>query len=145
MCEPDHCLICYQTLDGGPSGSGFSTISKELNSVFILRKILEVPLESLSDHMVDTEGTNPSEWIRLCDGTGGGGTCKIMVDKAKRIYKEMLDANRRFRKVKGDIIQFLRRNQRRLKTGGGRRRDDTRAGFGMEITNQTRKFVSERE
>lgn len=129
-----NCLLCYTECDlyhriKESESSGLSKISMELHAVFLLRNIFEVPKETVQAYL--KTGTNPSDWIVICKN------CENVVEKGKKMFKDILDASRRFRKVKGEIIQFLRKNKSRTETQPGT------PGIGTTVTNETRKFVTE--
>lgn len=109
------CLICYVKLRGSEDGSpeesevdtssGKQFLAKDLNAIFILRNLLEVPSEQLETYL---EHGNPSEWtfVRFCVG------CGEMVDNAKKIYQEILDASRVFASIKGEIVNTVKNSWR---------------------------------
>lgn len=142
------CLICYAKLgaledessenldsaNGSPPGKQF--LAKDLNAIFILRNLLEIPSEQLETYL---ENGNPSEWsfVRFCGG------CGDMVENAKKIYQEILDASRVFASIKGDLVNTLKNSWRNCSTRNHEENEVSVGGIWGEAEQTMKRMVEE--
>src|SRR3989442_93148 len=95
------CLICGQKkCKGDPLRNNdpeSSLISKHLQVIFLLRNILEVPISKLIIFL--KSHPKLESWLSICD------KCTEMVNNCKSTYEAILEAQRKFRTVKQEIIK----------------------------------------
>lgn len=143
---PERCLLCYkpctsdafaaEQLTNCSGGGGGPLINRELYTLFVLRNILDVPEQMLEEFLEEngepSNSKNPSEMVAVCK------ECREVVEGARGIYKQILRAQRRFRKARGEVIQRLRRSLKAQKGKGIRSYSQKE---GMRVTEEIRQFV----
>lgn len=127
------CLICLSPTTLGISPCLTETgcpepVKKELEVVFILRKVFELPHSHLENFLELSGGENPSGWdIKLCK------TCQIAVDNLKALHQKMLEISHKFNLGKKKLVGIVQKT-----TAMGEEEDKS---FYVE---ETRKWINNR-
>ncbi len=116
-----YCLLCGEgtcknedktsKLEGIVGGVGYKLLERQLEKMFILLKVLEVPLNwcegilQRGDGGGDGGDNNPEEWFTLCDSCVEG-----KVTRAWNTYQKMLTWQTRMLSVRLQIREGMRRS-----------------------------------
>ncbi len=79
---------------------GCLLLSSNLEVIFILRKLLEVPGVHLENHLKEC-GTDPEDWIRLCD------KCTELTRNARKLDAEIKKLEKQLRCVRNEVVDKM--------------------------------------
>ncbi|ODM90967.1 putative zinc finger protein [Orchesella cincta] len=100
-----HCLMCYKLVEGQGEVQSTEKLQENLNTIFILRKVLEVPNEQLQTYMKHCNG--PSNWIGFCEA------CQPLIKDALEVNDKIVGLMKQLEKCKELVVDKIRENVRR--------------------------------
>lgn len=104
------CLFCWSEVTSPTenvySSNSFlntdsSLLSKNLEVIFILRNLLEVPSLHLENQLIDCS-SDPCDWIKLCD------QCTQLTRKARELDQKIKKIEKQLRCVRKQVVEKIR-------------------------------------
>lgn len=77
-----------------------SKLEKNLEAVFILKKLLKIPNVLLERQLMES-GDNPEDWIRLCD------KCTELTEKARKLDVEIKKIERQLKLTEKQVLEKI--------------------------------------
>lgn len=134
------CLVCYEEIKIKPkrksksgscnSKSCESPIEDQLNAVFILKVLLELPSEQLEQFLSlgGGNGGNPKDWIHFCS------KCQVSLERSLEIRREVTKLSKDLQSIKKLIVGRIKDSF----VDNAFRKEEANPG---SITSQSRAFV----
>lgn len=143
--EQQGCLICNQpTNELIKRRRKGSTISDQLHVIFVLRQLLQIPVERIERYLEASGESNPDSWISLCGG------CDEETKKARAVFEELVKANKKFQEIQQKAVEKVTESWEEGLEGRHGKKHKTRAsrtGKSIQemVADESREFVVERK
>ncbi len=108
------CLLCgtLSTENEEIKTSAKKFLGSNLDVVFVLRNVLEVPRIQLESQLKKCGGDNPENWIRLCE------TCSQLTRTGRKLNEEISKLENQLEKVKKQATQLIKNSTGSCKKEG---------------------------
>ncbi len=137
----DFCLVCFSKVDRSKVPKQNSLLSNNLNVIFILRNLLQVPSEILIDNF--KKCGSPAYWISLCEN------CSQLTGQAMEHHLQILELVNQLRSILKLFTDKMNESSvlldRTLSSFQDNLRDDKKKSMQekrLHILKRTREFVT---
>ncbi len=101
------CFLCCSEADISTNenklGNDLSVLESNLNAIFILRNLLQVPSSQLESYLIE-DGRNPEKWITLC------AQCTQLTRRAKELDQNIKRIEKELRIIQSQVLSKIRKS-----------------------------------
>ncbi|CAL8085502.1 unnamed protein product [Orchesella dallaii] len=139
-----HCLMCYdKVVEEQTEEKATKELQENLNAIFILKRLLELPNEMLQTYLKHCKG--PSNWIGICE------RCRPIMKEAFDANDKIMELMKQIEKCKALVVDKIKKNvEKKTEEWKSSKKCPTCGNSGCKghnsyLTDKIRKHVSKKD